>query len=118
MANVKEYILWYAKKKNDNYYEHPNTNGEFQKQVGIESTFIETPYQDVDWAYLSYIDYPDTTTQTDKDNHILANPEFKFKLISEKKANQMLENMGFDDNGNPYVTVSNFVFTDNRPLDI
>lgn len=93
---------------------HPNTDWEANRQTEWKAIFTETGYKDNAWTYLSWIEYWDEVTQIKKEAYILANPDFKFKLMSEAQANKLLEDYGFDENWNQLVTVKDFVFTDNR----
>jgi len=57
------------------------------------------------------VEYPDETTQARIDELITAYAPFEFTFIEEAEANTLLSELGD-------VTVSNFIFTDNRPVDL
>ena len=107
---MKQYITYTRVRANDNLYLDPNTNDSFENATK-DSKFNETPYGK-DWVFLASVEYPDTTTQEEIDGLILAYKEFEFTFISEEQANLLLKWI------DELISVSNFKFTDNRPLDI
>lgn len=105
---MKQYITWEAKKKNDNCFEHPNTNNIVEIETNWQTIFTETPYKIADGRYISFVEYPNDTDEPTKLKYLNLEPEFKFKFIDETEANLLLSELGD-------VTVSNFIFEDNRP---
>ena len=108
---MQRYITWTRKKVNDNLYADPNTNDRVNIETNWQTTFYETPYQINDWRFISYVDYPDTTTEEEITYYLWLEPEFNFTLITEEEANTLLSEL-WD------VSVSNFEFKDNRPSDL
>ena len=104
------YITWKSVEITPNYFIHPNTDSLFN-DVTTDSTFFETGYKIADGRYVSYVEYPDTTTQATIDNLIATYNQFEFVIIDETTANTLLSEL-WD------VTVANYVFTDNRPVDL
>ena len=116
MNNV--YISWSAKKINDNCFSHPNTWGLADLQTSWQIILTETAYQDPSWVYFSMVEYEDNIPAEVLSTFLANNPEFKFKVINEVTANKILQNSWTDAEWNYYVTVSNFIISDNRPIDI
>jgi len=108
---MKQYITWKRKKINDFRYEDPNTNDRVNVETGWITTFFETPYQITDGRFISYVEYPDITSVEEVEYFRNLDPDFSFTFIDELEANTLLSEL-WD------VTVSDFVFTDNRPQDI
>lgn len=106
---MKKYITWKEKKINDNLYQHPNTDDMVNKNTNWEIKFFETPYKIADGRYVSYIEHAWTIPQARLDQYRTFDPAFEFTIIDEATANSLLSQLGD-------VTVSNFVFTDNRPV--
>ncbi len=107
---MKRYITYTRKKINDNFYSDPNTNGRVEEETNWVTKFYETPYE-VNWVFLAYVSYPSETEQSEVEYFKNLDPEFNFTFITEEEANTLLSEL-WD------VSVSNFDFTDNRPLDI
>ena len=107
MPNIKKYITRKRVKVSEYKYIDPNTDGQFGS-VTSNATFIETPYKIADGRFISIVEYPDTTPQATIDWLIASYAPFEFTFIDEATANILLSEL-WD------VTVSNFVFTDNRP---
>lgn len=106
---MKRYITYKRKKENENFYSDPNTNWKFDR-LTVDSKFYETPYE-VDWVFLAYVEYPDETTVEEIEYFRNLDPAYNFTFITEEQANELLANL-WD------VSVSNFQFNDNRPLEI
>jgi len=106
---MKQYITWNRKKVNDFLYEDPNTNNRVSKETNWQTTFNETGFQIADGRFISWVEYPDTTTQEEITYYLSLEPEFNFNLIDETEANALLSELW-------EVSVNNFIFTDNRPL--
>lgn len=106
---IKRYITFFRKKENENFYSDPNTNWKFDR-LTVDSKFYETPYE-VNWTFLAYVEYPDNTLLSTIDNFIVENSEYNFTFLTEEEANEFLSNL-WD------VSVKDFIFTDNRPLEI
>lgn len=87
----------------------PNTDWAFENATE-GAIFTETPYQIADGRFISVVEYPDETTQSTIDWLILAYSVFEFTFIDETEANLLLSEL-WD------VTVTNFIFKDNRPTD-
>ena len=113
MNNI--YISWEAKKINDNCFAHPNTWGLADLETSWQVILTETPYKDPTWVYFSMVEYADDIPHEVLSDFLANNPEFKFKVINEVTANKILSYMWDDAEGNPYVTVSNYIITDNTP---
>ena len=111
---IKKYITWNRKKINDNRYTDPNTDNLFENST-TAGTFHETPYQIADWRFISWIEYPELTTEERINELITAHSDFNFTFITEAEANTFLESLA-DDTG--WVTVSNFIFSDTRVFDL
>lgn len=111
---VKQYLTWKRVKVNDNFYRDPNTDNVF-KAITTWAIFHETPFQIPDWRFVSWVEYPDNTPQERIDQVISQNIAFEATFITEIQANLLLRELWVDENNNAYVTVANFVFTDNRP---
>ena len=116
MNNI--YISWEAKKINDNCYSNPNTSWLVDLQTSWQIILTETPYKDATWVYFSMVEYADDIPHEVLSDFLANNPEFKFKVINEVTANKILQNMWTDVEWNYYVTVNNFVITDNTPEDL
>ena len=107
---MQRYITWKRVQTSPTQFIDPNTNNTFN-EVTNWATFTETPYQIADWRFISVIEYPDNTTQ-ERINSLMAEySAFEFTFITEEEANTLLSEL-WD------VKVSNFNFTDNRPIDI
>lgn len=107
---MKRYITYTRKKENENFYSDPNTNWNFEKQT-TGSKFYETPYE-LEWIFLAYVEYPDSIPLSVIDELIMINSEYNFKFINEEEANKFLKQIS------ELISVKDFVFEDNRPLDI
>lgn len=113
---MKQYITYTRVKANDSLYLDPNTNNSFENATK-DSRFNETPYE-VDWTYLAFVEYPDLTSPEVLLWLIKSYSEFNFKFISEEEANEFLAKIWGEDNWEQLITVKDYEFTNNRPLDI
>jgi hypothetical protein len=104
-----KYITWRAKKINANLIEHPNTNDRVNLETAWAITFTETPYQIADGRYISFLEHAWNITQAQLDHWRTLDPAFEFTIIDETTTNTLLSEL-WD------VTVTNFIFTDNRPV--
>lgn len=104
---------------NDNFFADPNTNNAVQEQTWGQIIFHETAYE-VDWVFVAWIEYDGRSINLAELEYFRTlDSDFEFTIIEEVEVNQILENMWFDNANNPYITVKDFVFTDNTPeLDI
>ena len=110
---MKRYITYKRKQINLNCFQDPNTNNRVEIETNWVTKFTETAYQHTDWRVLSYVEYPDETTAEQVEYFRLLDPAFEFTFITESQAIDLLnETYGWE------VTVSNFIFTDNRTSDI
>lgn len=107
---MRRYITYERVKANDNLYLDPNTDSSFDKATK-DSKFYETPYEK-DWVFLASVEYPNTTPQEVIKHLLLMYKDFNFTFISEEQANLFLKWI------DELISVKDFVFTDNRPLDI
>ena len=108
MTNIQKLITWKRVKVNENRFVDPNTDWAFEKATEW-ATFTETPYQIADWRFISFVEYPDTTTQEQINTLINEYSAFEFTFIDEATVNQLLSEL-WD------VSVNNFIFTDNRDI--
>ena len=107
---MKRLITWKRVQATPNYFIDPNTNNQFNDTTEW-ATFTETPYKIADGRFISMVEYPDATTQARIDELIASYSAFEFTFIDETTANALLAEL-WD------VSVSNFIFTDNRPIEI
>lgn len=107
---MRKYITYTRKKENDNFYSDPNTNNRVEEETNWVTKFFETAY-DHNWVFLAYVEYPDATTPDEISYFQNLDPEFNFTFITEAEANTHLSSI-WD------ITVKDFVFEDNRPLDL
>lgn len=107
---MQKIITWKAKKINDYLYEHPNTNDRVQTETSWAITFTETNFQIADGRYISLVQHADNMSQESIDYWRELDPAYEFTIIDEATANSLLAEL-WD------VTISNFIFTDNRPVD-
>jgi len=108
---MKKYITWKPKKVNSNLIEHPNTNDRVNKETKWAIIFTETPYQIADGRYISFLEHDWNIVQAQLDNWKVLDPAFEFTIIDEVEANLLLSEL-WD------VSVTDFIFSDNRPTDI
>ena len=106
---LKKYVKWKRVKVNDNFYKDINTNNTFQNETK-DSEFQETPYE-LNWYFLGIAKYPQDTPQDFIDGLLNKFSEFEAEFITEEEANEFLAKI-WD------ITVKDYEFTDNRPLDI
>jgi hypothetical protein len=109
MPNIQRYVTWKRKMVDTCCYKDPNTDDRVFSETNWGTTFIETPYQIADWRFISLVEYPDTCTQQEIDYFKTLDPAFEFTFIDETTANTLLSEL-WD------VTVTNWVFSDNRPV--
>jgi hypothetical protein len=107
---MKKYITWKPKKINDYLYEHPNTNDRVQTETSWAIIFTETSFQIDDGRYISLVEHADDMPQSEIDHWRELDTAYEFTIIDETTANTLISEL-WD------VTVSNFIFTDNRPVD-
>ena len=107
---MKRYITNTRKKINDNYYQDPNTNGIVEDATSWVTVFTETKYE-LNWVFLWIVEYPDDSSDELVEYFRVFDEAFSFTFITEEKANEMLSEI-WD------ISVSDFVFTDNRPVDV
>lgn len=105
---MRKYITYKRVQASPVLFLDPNTNGNFQSATN-GSTFYETPYI-VDWIFLASVEYPNETTQEQIDTLIAWYSAFEFTFITEIEANTLLATLW-------EVSVENFIFTDERPVD-
>ncbi len=110
---MKKLMNWSRVKVSGHKYIDVNTDNTFNNITNWAS-FQETPYQ-IDWKFIWIIDMPEDTSQERIDELITAYSDFKFKFITEAEANEQLTNLWTDDNNEPYISVKDFIFTDNTP---
>jgi len=119
MPIVKKYVTWKAKKINDSYYQHPNTDGRANSESNGDINFIETPYESIDGTYISIAEHEWNLPQARLNALMIKDPDFQFVSVTEEEVNViLLEAYWLDWESNPYVSVSNHEFTDNRPTDV
>jgi len=106
---MKRYITYKRKRINDNLFQDPNTNNRVEIETGWMTKFFETSYQHADWRFLAHVEYPDEATVEQVEYFRLLDPAFEFTFITEQEANTLLQQTYNWD-----VTVTDFVFTDNR----
>jgi len=107
---MQRYITYKRVKENEFKYNDPNTDWKFEEATN-DSVFNESPYLLVDGRFVCDVIYPDNTTQEQIDWLIIANSSFEFTFITEEEANSLLSEL-WD------VTVNNFIFTDNREIEV
>jgi len=106
--NTMKYILWQNISANANRNIHPNTDWFYE--FNWEWTLTETCFSDWNGLYIGVLDNP-----------TIPELPFNFQIVekTESEINNLLETWyGLDKNNNPYVSASNYSFTDNRPTDI
>lgn len=99
------YITWNEIVVNPNKKIHPNTEDYYV--TNWEWVFNETKYTDWNGLYIWLLDNPTIPTLS-----------FNFQIVEKTEAEVnalLLQWYWVDWESNPYVTVSNYVFTDNRP---
>ena len=113
---MKQYITWINHKKNTNNFQHPNTNW-FADSIDSDFIFHETQYtwpkNPVLQEYVWTLEYPDTKTNWEIAQYKSWLSKFQLKDKTEVEINALLNTRYAWD-----VTVTDFVFTDNRPMDI
>jgi len=115
---MKKYVTWKPKKINDNLYEHPNTNDRVNSETNWAITFTETSYQIADLRYISFLEHSWEIPQAQLDNWKILDPAFEFTIIDETEANELLLEFWLDENEEPLISVTDFIFADIRPMDI
>lgn len=114
---LQKYVKWKRVKVSDNFYKDINTNDTFQNETK-DSEFQETSYE-LNNYFLGIAKYPQDTPQDFIDGLLLKFSEFEVEFVSEEEANAFLSEVGGkDENWEQLLTVKDFKFTDNRPLDI
>lgn len=107
---MKQYITWIWKIVNWGI-EHPNTHDQDKAQTDWKIDFVQYWFE-VNNVNLAVIEYDESIVSWE-DLIAYANiePLFNLTIITEEEVNTFLANI-WD------ITVKDFVFTDNRPLDI
>jgi len=113
---TKQIVTWKRKKANDNCYQDPNTNDRVNIETDWVATFTETSFCISDWRFISLVEYPDDCTQESIDYFQKLDKAFEFTFVTESEANTLLAEL-WPWMWIPYVSVSDFIFTDNRPID-
>jgi len=98
-----KYVTWCSCDMIECHKIHPNTNLYWAENQSW--TFTETCYES-DWTYIWFLDSETI-------------PETNFNIVekTEAEVNTLLTSWYWLDwESNPFVSVSNYVFTDNRPI--
>lgn len=106
---MQRYITYTRKKESDNFYSDPNTNNRVAIETAGYTTFYETCYE-YNGTFLAYVEYGDSFTDEQVAYFQNLDPAYNFTFLTEEEANTFLSNL-WD------VSVKDFIFTDNRPLD-
>lgn len=107
---MQNYITWIWKPVEWGI-EHPNTHDQDKTVSWDEVNFTETPYFFSDGRNLAYITYNENiTSYQDLVDFAAVEPAFELTIIDEIEANLLLSEL-WD------VSVTDFVFEDNRPVD-
>ncbi len=100
------YVNWTAITVNPNCKTHPNSSWYWNENW--EWTFTETSYTDWTGLYIWLLD-----------NINIPSSDFTILEKTEAEINSQLLSWYWTDwESNPFVTVSNYIFTDSRPIDI
>lgn len=114
---MKSYVTYTRKKISDTYYADPNTNNAVEERTAGLIRFIETPYE-INGVFCAYIDFDPLKVNPKQIEYFRTlDPEMNFRIVTEEDINTLLSEYGSDENGQ-FVSVKDFVFTDNRPVDI
>ena len=113
---MKNYVTYTRKQIDERFYADPNTNNWVHEQTGWQITFNETSYE-IDGVFVSWIEYADTIKPAELEYFRTLDPAFNFQIVTEADINELLKTYGQDEENNYYVSVSDFIFTNNIPVD-
>lgn len=107
---MKHYVTYTRKNINDNFFSDPNTDWAVEKQTQGLITFNETPYE-INGVFISLIEYDTSSINLQELEYFRTlDPDFNFTIVEEDEVNKLLSTL-WD------VSVKDFIFTDNRPID-
>lgn len=100
--------------------EHPNTHDQDDTETSNKVDFFQTPYCHTDGRNIAIITYDDAlTSQENLITYSNIKAGFGLDCVTEAEVNTILSTTYWlDGESNPFVSVSNFVFTDNRPIEL
>ena len=116
MPNVKKYVTFKVKQINTNCYKHPNTDNRASIDSNWDIDFTETAYQALDGRYISYVEHDWALPQARLDALMVVDLDFEFTSVTEEQVNTILLEAYWMEWENQAVSVSNFIFTDNRSV--